>query len=76
MALGDFRKALDTVEIWVIIESLRNARLDQCYINLIENIYMTSTMSIKLIQSYHKINGKKEVRQGELNISKRIEHTW
>lgn len=66
MAFVDFRKAFDTVEIWAIIKSLRNARVDQRYINLIENIYKTSTISIKLHETTNRINAKRGVRQGDV----------
>lgn len=66
MAFVDFRKAFDTVEIWAIIKSLRYARVDQRYINLIENIYRTSTMSIRLHESSNKINANRGVRQGDV----------
>lgn len=36
MAFVDFRKAFDTIETWAIIKSMRNAIVDQRYINLIE----------------------------------------
>lgn len=47
-AFIDFRKALDTVEFWVIIRSMKNARIDQRYFNIIQTLNENSKITIRL----------------------------
>jgi len=66
MAFIDFRKAFDTVEYWSIIKALRNARIDQRYINIIKHIQQTATIQIKLHETTGKVKINRGVRQGDI----------
>ncbi|KAL0810788.1 hypothetical protein ABMA28_010105 [Loxostege sticticalis] len=51
LAFVDYKKAFDSVETWAVSESLRNARVDNRYINIIESIYSNATLKVAI--PYH-----------------------
>lgn len=66
MAFIDFRKAFDTVEISALMSAMRNARIDQRYINLVEKIYSKATLKIRLHELTNKVEIQRGVRQGDI----------
>lgn len=66
LAFIDYKKAFDSVESWAVIQSLRNARIDHRYTNLIDNIYNNATVRVTLGQNQtDEIHIKRGVRQGD-----------
>lgn len=61
----DYEKAFDSVEIWAILESLNECRVDSRYSNLISNIYESATSCIKLHENTAKFKIGRGVRQGD-----------
>ena len=61
----DYEKAFDSVEIWSILESLHECRVDSRYSNLIKNIYESATSCIKLHENTAKFKIGRGVRQGD-----------
>lgn len=67
VAFVDFQKAFDSVEIWAVLESLENARIDSRYTNIIKNIYENASIQIKLDEKTktNPIKLQRGVRQGD-----------
>lgn len=71
VAFIDYKKAFDTVEIWAVLQALKNARIDSRYNKLIEQIYKKATLQIRLHENTEKISIKRGVRQGD-NMSPKL----
>lgn len=67
MAFIDFQKAFDSIEIWQILMSMDNARMDSRYTTLIRNIYQNASFHIKIDEGTktNNIQIKRGVRQGD-----------
>ena len=52
----NFRKAFDTVEYWAIIISMKNARIDQRYINIIQTLNDFLKIKVSLHEDTEDIN--------------------
>lgn len=65
LAFVDFEKAFDSVETWAILRGLRNCRIDQRYIDLLENISKKATATYKMHQPTDPVPLKRGVRQGD-----------
>lgn len=76
IAFIDFRKAFDMLESWAVINAMRNARIDQRYIDLINYIYSRATMKIKQHRTTEKINISRGVRQGDIISPKFLLWHW
>lgn len=61
----DFEKAFDSVEIWSILESLDECRIDSRYSNTIRYVYENATSCIKLHKNTDKFKIGRGVRQGD-----------
>jgi len=61
----DFEKAFDSVEIWSILESLNECRVDSRYSNLIRNVYENATSCVKLHENTSKFKVGRGARQGD-----------
>jgi len=69
MGFLDFRKVFDTVELWAIVKSLRNAR----YIDLITRILERNTQCCKVTRyNDENQNIERDVRQGGIISTKRF----
>lgn len=66
MTFVDFEKAFDSVELWAILNSLRNCAIDSRYITLIENIYKNAQMYVKTFRNTNPIYIRRGVRQGDV----------
>lgn len=66
VAFIDFKKAFDTVEFWAIIRSMKNARIDQRYINIVQTLNEKSKMRIRLHEDTGEIKINRGVRQGDI----------
>ena len=66
MAMIDYEKAFDSIEIWAVINALSNGRIDDRYTNIIKYIYENATSQVMTTQEKtNKINKKRGVRQGD-----------
>lgn len=65
LAFVDFEKAFDSLELYAILNSLQNSRIDHRYTNLIRNIYQNATLIVKTHSETNKVKMKKGVRQGD-----------
>lgn len=65
LAFVDYQKAFDSIETWAIIKSLKNARIDYRYTDIIETIYKRATLKIKLHEHTNPVKIKRGVRQGD-----------
>jgi len=61
----DFEKAFDSVELWSILDSLDECRIDSRYTRTIKHIYMNATSCVKLHKTTDKFQIGKGVRQGD-----------
>ncbi|KAL0839312.1 hypothetical protein ABMA28_016056 [Loxostege sticticalis] len=65
LAFVDYKKAFDSVETWAVSESLRNARVDNRYINIIESIYSNATLKVAIPYHTKPVKIQRGVRQGD-----------
>ena len=66
VAMIDYEKAFDSIEIWAVLNALSNARIDYRYTNIIKYIYENATSQIITTQEKtNKIQIKRGVRQGD-----------
>lgn len=65
LAFVDYQKAFDSIETWAILKSLKNARIDYRYTDIIETIYKRATLKIKLHEYTDPVKIKRGVRQGD-----------
>ena len=61
----DFEKAFDSVEIDVILRSLKNQGIELPYIHLLKNIYTNCTSTVALNGNKTQFEIRKGVRQGD-----------
>jgi len=61
----DFEKAFDSVELWSIMDSLDECRIDSRYTRLIKYIYEHATSSVKMHKHTDKFQVERGVRQGD-----------
>nr|XP_013189558.1 unnamed protein product [Amyelois transitella] len=71
LAFIDYKKAFDSVETWAVHNSLRNARVDHRYNQLIARVYQNAKMKVSIPQMTNPINIKRGVRQGD-NLSPKL----
>lgn len=55
LALIDFHKAFDTVELKTVMQALQEGRIDFRYSKLIYNIYKNATMTVRLFENTDRI---------------------
>jgi hypothetical protein len=48
LALVDYEKAFDSVEIWSVLESLQRCQVDWRYIQVMKCLYKSATMSVQV----------------------------
>ena len=64
LAFIDFEKAFDSIKLETIFEALRRGRIEEPYINLLEEIYTDATATFNINNNTVEIDIKKGVRQG------------
>lgn len=74
LAFVDFYKAFDSIEHWIIINGLKNARIDHRYTQIIKYIYNNATSTVKLHQNTNEIKIGRGIRQGD-TISPKLFNT-
>src|SRR6201996_9307825 len=65
LAFVDYEKAFDSVETWLILDSLDECRVDSRYTRTIKNIYENATSCVKLHENTTKFTIDRGVRQGD-----------
>lgn len=66
LAFVDYESELDNVVLWAVEQAMGNSRIDSRYGPLIYNIYLKSTMSVKLEHETAPIKIRRYVRQGDV----------
>ena len=61
LAFIDYEKAFDSVYTSSVVEVLKEQRIDEAYVDLIQNIYSRATSAIRLNRDSEKINIEKGV---------------
>ena len=59
------KHAFDSIHTVSVLDALKNQGIEETYIELIKNIYLNATSTIRLHKDSEKINIQKGVRQGD-----------
>ena len=70
VALVDYNKAFDSVEIQDVIEALKEQEVDEVYIEVLKHIYRHAKSFIRLHRDSKPLKLKKGVRQGDTSSPK------
>ena len=66
LAFVDYEKAFDSIEYWAVENSLLRSRVDQRYVQVLQNLYRSATMTVRLHENTKPIPVEKGVRQGDV----------
>ncbi|CAB3240548.1 unnamed protein product [Arctia plantaginis] len=67
LAFVDYEKALDSIEIWSVLESLQRCQVDWRYIQVMKCLYEAATMSVQVQnQQTRPVPLHRGVRQGDV----------
>ena len=71
IAFVDYEKASDSVQTHTVLTSLQEQGIEDVYIQLMNDIYINSSMTVQIHKESNKINIRRGVRQGD-NISPKL----